>query len=126
MPYKIHFQKDSNCVILVLTGELNLEQARIARNELRDALTAHQCNRILIDETRVEKKLSVIDQHQFTTEYGSELPPDVRIAVVVRREQISEARFVENVAFNRGIHLRIFPNQKNAINWLSEPSSGKS
>jgi hypothetical protein len=55
----------------VHTGELYIDEARLARNELRDVLAAHQCNRILIDETRAEKKLSVIDQHQFTAEYGS-------------------------------------------------------
>lgn len=119
MPHQIRFQKDSHCVFLEHTGPLDIEEARLARNELRDALAAHQCNRILIDETRAEKKLSVIDQHQFTVEYGSELPVDVWIAVVVRREKMSDARFIENVAFNRGIHLKVFLNSNEALDWLS-------
>ena len=119
MPYQIQYQKDSNCVFLVHMGPLDIEEARLARNELCDVLAAHQCNGILIDETRAVKKLSVIDQHQFTIEYGSELPADVRIAVVVRRETLSDARFIENVAFNRGICLRVFSNKKEALNWLS-------
>ncbi|MBN2317109.1 MAG: hypothetical protein JXM79_24500 [Sedimentisphaerales bacterium] len=126
MTYRIRFQKDNNCVFLVYSGEVHIDEARLARKELREVLAAHLCNRILVDETRAEKKISVIDQHQFTTEYGSEFSSDVHIAVIVRQEQISEARFVENVAFNRGIHLKIFPNQKDAINWLSGFSSGKS
>ena len=119
MPYQIYFRKDHNCVFLVHTGEMDIEQARLARNELRDALTAHNCNKVLIEETQANKKLSAIDEHQFTAEYGSELTRSTRIAIIVRREKMSEARFVENVAFNRGIQLRIFHNRKEALDWLS-------
>ena len=108
------------------TDQLDIEEARRARNELRDVLGSNHCNRVLIDETQTDKKLSVIDQHQFTAEYGSELPADVRIAVVVRPEKISEARFIENVAFNRGIRLKVFSNKKEALNWLSGRPSEKS
>ena len=119
MPYQIHFRKDVDCVFLMHTGELDIEQARRSRNELRDVLEAHNCNRVLIDETQADKKLSVIDEHQFTAEYGSELPRRVRIAVVVHCEKMSEARFVENVAFNRAIQLKIFPSREEALDWLS-------
>jgi hypothetical protein len=103
MPYQIHFRKNLDCVFLVHTGELDIEQARLARNELRDALATHNCNRVLIEETQADKKLSLIEVHQFAAEYTTELPREVRLAIVVHRKKMSEARFVENVAFNRGI-----------------------
>ena len=41
-------------------------------------------------------------------------------ALVVREDQMFPDNFVENVAVNRGVNLKLFTNVEEAIDWLKE------
>ena len=123
MAHAIEFVKDTKYVGVALTGEITKNDLEIARNEANLALTANNCNRILVDATRSNPRLSVLELFEFEKEHRLRFPLGVRIALVVPPDRLENLRFAENVAQNRGVNMNLFLDRAQALNWLLERSS---
>ncbi len=120
MTYTIDIVEDGNYVSLEYSADVTINTLQTSREEVILALTSNNWNRILVDATRADPRQSVMEDFQFTSEHKSRLPAGVRIALLVRPDQMSEFRFTENVAQNRGVNLMVFEDEVQAINWLRE------
>ena len=57
-------------------------------------------------------------------EYGVKMAGIIsKTALIGREDQMLHSNFVENVAINRGVNLKIFTDADEAIDWLKEQSS---
>jgi len=123
MAHAIEFVKDAKYVNVALTGDVTRNDLENARNRTSLTLMVSNCRRILVDATCGNLKLSDLENYEFTSEHGSHFPRGVRIALVVRSDQLENLRFAETVAQNRGVRMVLFLDRIQALNWLLEGSS---
>ena len=71
--------------------------------------------RLLVD---VRKQTDLADTMTLF-DFGSHLPRSIRYAVLCE-SHLEEHRFIETVATNRGIDIKDFDSEQNAIEWLKE------
>ncbi len=75
-------------------------------------------DKVLVDTTEQESMPSTFREFSIF----SELPRIFRIALLANQDQptAEDIRFVETVARNRGIQMKIFNTRKEALEWLEE------
>ena len=120
MPYEVTFAENENYVSGALTGEITESEIKAARVEMNALLTDHDCERLLVDATGTTRMLGFLSDFEITASHKSELPPRTWHAVVIRPDQKEHMQFVENVAQNRAVNLRLFTDRHEAIDWLLE------
>ena len=120
MPYDVKFVEDGNYVSGTMTGDITETDLKSIRSEMNDLLNAHSCVRLLVDASGGTNKQSFMTDFEFTAQHRTELPPGTSHAVVIRSDQKEHMQFVENVAQNRGVNLRLFLDRNEAISWLKE------
>ena len=118
MDHAIEMVKDKKHVRIALSGRLTRNDLENARDDASSALMAGHCDRLLVDATRVTYELSDLEFFQFTSEHRSRLPKGTRIALLISPDELSNFRFVENVAQNRAVNLLLFVDTDKAVNWL--------
>lgn len=121
MAYTLEFDAGSSLVRLTHSGPVDLSELRLARAEAAVALQRHRAVRLLVDVSRMETTLSTSAHFEFTSSHPNLLSRCTKIAVVVTPQVAADGVFVENVAVNRGMRLRVFMSIDAAIEWLSAP-----
>ena len=71
--------------------------------------------RVLVDVRKQEKLANTLDLYDF----GAGLPKHIAFAVLCELH-LADHRFIENVAMNRGIQVKDFNMEEDAISWLLE------
>ena len=89
------------------------------RQDAVRALKTNQLYRLLVDARRIDAKMSVLDDFEFTKQHQATPLRSVRIAVVHRPEERERFQFIENVSVNRGGNMRTFTDQEEALDWLT-------
>lgn len=110
MAYQISLNPEQMLVKLLHQGDNLDSESRQTRKEVSSALLEDNRRRVLVDIRDVNCLPSVIDQYEFITAHGYNLPFSVCIASVVSQDKHDVGEFVENVAQNAGINQRIFEN----------------
>ena len=118
MQSSVVYVDDADYVIGTISGDSKETELGIVRGEMNSKLLAHNCKRLLVDARGISKLQSVFDDYDFTTQHRTELPLGTRHAVVIRPEHEKHMQFVEDVAQNRSINLKLFMDKNQAINWL--------
>ncbi|HBH60546.1 MAG TPA: hypothetical protein DDX85_02140 [Nitrospiraceae bacterium] len=84
------------------------------------ACAEKQCSRALLDCRQMTGKMSVFDRFDVVN-YAQKTRGIIhRIAILLREDQTLPDKFAENVGVNRGIGLRVFTDDDQAISWLEE------
>jgi hypothetical protein len=118
MGYTLELVEADKYISLVLEGVMDRKDLEEVRSELKRSLTANHWYRLLIDATRINSLMSVVDNFDFTCEHQSLFPPGTRHAIIYSPEHYEGFRFIENVAQNRGVLMRLFTDRARAVNWL--------
>ena len=118
MPYDVVYVEEADYVMGTLSGEPTDEELKAARSEMKVQLTAYDCVKLLVDTTGLSGMRPIVDDFEFTAQHQSELPPGTSHAVVVQPKHKEHMQFVENVAQNRYVNLRLFTDKDQAIKWL--------
>ena len=118
MAHRIELMKDGNYVRLALVGELTLADHDTARADVAVSLADNGCNKLLIDASLAEPKMSPGDHYIFTAEHESHLPKDLFTAIVHRPSETDKFQFIENIGVNRGMNMKVFTDERQAVNWL--------
>ena len=74
--------------------------------------------RVLVDETGVAYRLGTVDDYHSGCFVSQLAPRPLKIAVLCRPEDWSNAKFWETVAVNRGVTVRVFREQNSAEAWV--------
>ena len=91
-----------------------------------DSMASLATLQTLMAETGIRKILSDTRRQNFhpdmfkVYEFGKRLPNNAQIAVIVSQAQPTAAAvsFLDDVASNRGVHIKLFGSRKEAIEWL--------
>ena len=118
LPYKLELHSDY--IKLILDGEMSPEDHQMARGAAFQKLEETGIPKLLINATQAKPKMSVSDDYKFTTQHPDKQPKGVVTAIVYNQEEEEKYRFIETVMSNRGLKIKIFTNEDEALTWMLE------
>ena len=119
MLYYINPVEEDQCVFITYEGEMVAAEAESARHEVNALLGVMRWNRIVVDITQLQSIPTAWELFWFSECLFSDLPRNVRIALVIRLDQARHARLVKNIARNRGVILGCFADAEDALAWVN-------
>lgn len=114
---------EADLVILCPTGVWTVELARNHQREAARIMRDGQLRALLVDLRQARAAFSTSDILDLTASHLERFPLGTRHAVVYAADTApaEDARFVETVAFNRGLQLRMYTDIAAARRWLLQP-----
>jgi len=106
-------------------GEFGVEAGKRCVDRMVEACVTHKRSKVLLDCRRMTGNMPVLDRFQ-VAEYGATRGRQfMRLALLNRENVLLPDNFVENVAVNRGMDMKIFTDYNEAERWLSRPAPDK-
>ena len=102
------------------SGEFSEVLGKQCIDAMVEACRQVQISKALLDCRNMTGEIRIFDSFK-VAEYGVKMVGAIfKTALVGRQDQMLPDNFVENVAVNRGINLKIFTDADDAIDWLKE------
>jgi len=119
MSYKLTFDQKPTYLHAIVTGNNSKENVTRYLEDVRRECVARSCFRVLIEECLIGPRLKTMDVFDIAAK-GSESAHGVfqSIAYVDVNMDSEMMKFAEDVAFNRGIPVRVFLSVADAEKWL--------
>ena len=106
------------------TGDFSEAMGKQCIDAMVEACRQDQLPKVLLDCRNMTGEIQLFDSF-LVAEYGVKMLGIIsKIALIGREDQMQHDNFVENVAVNRGVNLKIFTDADDAVDWLKESSSG--
>jgi len=118
MAYEIGIDEKQRCILVTHTGDISVAESRAAQREAIALIMERGLSRVLIDVTGITNDLSAADLFTLTADLGDPGNPRPAAALVARPDQQAKARFMETVAFNRGLRIEAFTAREDALRSL--------
>lgn len=99
---------------------LDLTGAKLFSKEMFEASLKNSCNKVLIigdlySETLSSAELIVLGEY-----HAHIMPSIINMAVVCSEKYLEKLKLWEEVCVGRGANVKIFLDEKNAIEWLNQ------
>ena len=102
------------------TGEFSQAAGKQCIDAMVEACRRLQIPKALLDCRKMTGKIQILEGFM-VAHYGGKMRGFLtKTALVGREDQMFPDNFVENVAVNRGVNLKIFTDIEEAIAWLKE------
>ena len=102
------------------TGEFSEVLGKQCIDAMVEACSQVQISKALLDCRNMTGEIQIFGSYM-VAEYGVKMIGIIsKTALVGREDQMLHGNFVENVAVNRGVNLKIFTDADEAIDWLKE------
>jgi hypothetical protein len=125
MAFYLELRLEDGYVFVAHEGVLRPEEIQAATLEAMAAMDADKVDRVLVDLTGVTDTPSTMDlfsAHAALPEYTR--VPRPRGALLLRADQETDGRFIEDVMVNRGLPVRVFDDREAALQWLLGTKQG--
>jgi SRSO17 transposase len=125
MSYRLEIHEKTGYLHFQVKGENSPQTVRRYLKEIVQVCIERKCSTVLIEEHLEGAGLEITDIFQIASEGSAQANPVVgRIAYVDtnRTHSMSNVKFAETVAVNRGTYVRIFDSIRNAEEWLKDPA----
>jgi hypothetical protein len=114
--YKLAIEANRQYLRVTATGAYGFGRTRRLINLVRESSDGHQLPRVLIDLTSVTGQPPDIDRFELGQLLAEAFRPTHTLAIIGREESVN--RLAETVAQNRGVVVRIFFIEREALTWL--------
>ena len=102
------------------TGEFTEVMGKKCIDAMVEACSQVQLSKALLDCRKMIGEIQTLESFM-VADYGGKMRGFLsKMALVGREDQMLLDSFVENVAVNRGVNLKIFTDIEEAIDWLEE------
>lgn len=120
MPYRINIKENQEYILVDQYGEVNVDEVDEIRDSIFKLVADSGLSRVLVDVRSVTNDLSVTDSFNITLDHVNYPTafPKPRAALITRPDQQESAKFIENVAVNRGLPIRAFTDLEQGLKWL--------
>ena len=118
MAFSIRPIEEDQCARLSYEGEMPPEEIAAARYEAHGLLKTRCWSRMMVDLTQLRSVPTAAQLFDFAKGFAGQMPPDARVALVVRPEQVRHANLVEKVARKDGVFLSYFLDPREAALWI--------
>lgn len=120
MGYSVCYDGTDDCVILTVTGVVDMETIRVMAAEVAAKCEEMDCTHILNDMSNADIQVSFMDVFSSPSVIeASGIPSKTKRALVVP-EDFSEREFLETVTRNAFHNLVVFTDLEKAKEWLSQ------
>jgi hypothetical protein len=118
MPFSTETRKDF--VLIRHEGEVTPDEINAARIEALRLVRTNGLSRLIIDIRDTTGDADPKDLRNMMEDNAKVTPPRPHAAVVVRADQYPTFRFIEDFAVSRGMPIRVFVDENEAMNWLTD------
>jgi hypothetical protein len=118
MPFTTEAVAADQYVLIRHEGHLTREELEEGRSSAKKMLEENNWKKLLVDMRGVKNRLASVDVFH-VMESNRTVLPFIKIGLVFPPEREEEGRFAENVATNRGGHLKSFVDYEQAVAWLT-------
>ena len=101
-------------------GEVTPEEAEAASAEALRLTRLHKLSRVIVDMRDVTNEADPEDLRSVMETNAKVTPPRPHAAIIVREDQYTGFRFIENFAVSRGMPIRVFVDLDAALSWLGD------
>lgn len=109
-------------VLVEFSGTFSVEAGKRCVDRMDAACEEYDRSKVLLDCRGLTGNMDIFDRFK-VTEYGTSQHRHFRrLALLALEEMVLPDRFIENVAVNRGMDLKIFTELDEAEQWLSKPA----
>jgi len=127
MSYGLTITQGSTYLHAIVTGTNSKENVLRYLEEIQRECTARDCFRVLIEERLEGPRLSTVSVFQVAAGGSSRATGQFKAVAYVDVNAEGELmKFAENVAFNRGLPVRVFRSVSEAEKWLLRRDRGQS
>ncbi len=119
MGHKVLFDVNTNYLCLKLTGDQTYDDMVKARDAVKESLLVNNLKRVLVDTTGLISSMGQVDDYKFASGLQETFNFTTKIAFLILPDFFEKYKFIENVAYNRGINLKVFTDKSEAIKWIS-------
>ena len=118
LPYRAEPNSEGSYVRLTLAGQLKQADLEAARTAAGRLLADRGWRKLFIDASGVETDMSVLDHFEFTAGHDEHLPSSLQTAIFHGPGDPTTFKFIETVGVNRGMNMRRFEQESEALDWL--------
>jgi len=118
MSIETNYNEISGYLLVEATGQWTSAEAELKLDETKHEADAKHLNQILLDLRRLRMPTSDFIRFLGGKYLAHLFRPPFRLAALARREDIT--RFAETVALNRGASFRVFSDEQQAVDWLTD------
>ena len=118
MPEQLRIDEERGVVVIDSSGKISLQQIRQTMTEVLAICTERSFHKTLVDARKQDELPSITELY----EIASNIPRDIRVALLGIGGGPSEdgLRFLETVAKNTGLDVRVFFEEDEALRWLAQ------
>jgi hypothetical protein len=110
--------REDECVFITYKGEASVNEMMSTRYVANRYLTLKHWNRIVVGITEWRSRPTFLELSSLASNLSSELPSNTRVALVVRPNQVEQAKIIERLARNEGVSVAYFFEEREAKNWV--------
>lgn len=107
-------------------GTFSLEEAKQTFLEVLEAVARHHVSKVLFDGRGLVGEPATMERFYYgefaARAVVTSAVPFTQFGYVLEEPMLDPGRFGENVAVNRGMFVKVFDNQEDALEWLGVPS----
>jgi hypothetical protein len=120
MSYELSFRHDPNYLYVKAKGIRTAENLIAMSKDILAVRDKHGYNKALIDVREMTGGLGIVDAYKLGTKDFQEYrrPGQLKVSIVDLEHNRERFQFIENVAVNMGLNLRIFSEVDEALTWL--------
>jgi len=114
------YNADLGIVEIICKGTISPNELETNQEPVFALTKEHNTDMHLLDLTNYESSLSTLHILSSVSSYSDKTTRRLRIAVIrpISEKAREDIQFYENVCLNRGWNARVFPERKDAIDWL--------
>ncbi len=118
--YEVDVSWNEDILWIVITGKASEQNASEISRVAFEAAAEARPTKVLIDCTKLEGRLSVVDTYYHVREYPSQAYQVARSAIVDSPDNVTYYSFHETAAANVGAHMKYFTDTNEALGWLNQ------
>lgn len=96
----------------------NLKEVEAYSKAIIEAAIKYKSKKILCDERELEYAISIVDTYKLAEAASVYAGNVLKIAIVCDTKNLTDGKFYETVASNRGLYIRVTADFDEAVNWL--------
>jgi hypothetical protein len=118
MADNIEIIRQGDYLHVTFSGAFSFAAAKCSIDAIVNACEEERCSSVLFDCRPMTGEMSIVDRYEIGQHGARIVPPGIKIAMLGREDQILPDKFLETVADNRGLILRVFSDENEATEWL--------
>ncbi len=118
MSYFINPVEEDQCVFVTYDGKMTVVEFMAARYEANELLSVRRWNRMVVNIAELRSTPMTLELIDLASDLSSDLPPGTRIALVVRSDQVKDAKLAERIARIEGVLMTYFFDAEEATTWV--------